>query len=93
MVPCPICGAADGTCTDGQPYRYPYEMEDLDEMANAKATETVKARMPQQFVRDGRGVPGYKGPVEVYDPRTGAAPERTRRIIGGTKSKSPSEDK
>jgi hypothetical protein len=89
---CPVCGAADGACTDGQPYRYPVEMEDLDIMANPKATETVKARMPQQFVREGRGVAGYKGNVEVYDPNTGAAPERTKRIIGG-KSRSPKEDK
>lgn len=58
----------------------------------SKATESVKARMPQQFVREGRGVAGYRGNVEVYDPRAEAEPERVKRIIGG-KSKSPSEDK
>lgn len=84
---CPICGAANGTCTDGQPYRYPVEMEDLDIMAN-KATETVKARMPQQFVREGRGVAGYRGNVEVYDPR---AEEKKKKAA--TKARAPKEDK
>jgi hypothetical protein len=66
-------------------------MEDLNIMANTKAIDTVKPRMPQQFVREGRGVAGYKGDVEVYDPATGKAPEKTRRITG--KSRSPKEDK
>lgn len=36
-------------------------------MANTKAFETDKPRMPQQHVREGRGVPGYTGDVEVYE--------------------------
>lgn len=92
-IRCPVCGKADAACTDGQPYRYPIEMEDLDIMANTKATETVKPRMPKQFVREGRGEAGYKGGVEVYDPRAEAEPEKAKRLVGGTKSKSPSEDK
>lgn len=31
-----------------------------------RAVEAKKARYPQQHVREGRGVAGYSGPVEVY---------------------------
>lgn len=55
----------------------------------SKATEATKARMPKQFVREGRGTAGYKGNVEVYDPRKADEPKNAPEA----KSKSPKEDK
>ena len=57
-----------------------------------QGTENPKFRMPKQFVREGRGVAGYKGDVQVYDPKKEAKPKNVKNI-SGTKSKSPSEDK
>lgn len=57
-----------------------------------QGTETAKLRMPKQFVREGRGVAGYTGNVETYDPRAADKPKNVK-TISGTKSKSPAEDK
>lgn len=71
-------------------------MEDLQIMGNAMAVDTVKARMPQQSVHAGRGVAGYRGNVEVYDPQTGktvATPKSVKRISGTKAKDGPGEDK
>lgn len=34
-----------------------------------KAVESKVMRMPKQYVREGRGVAGYTGKVQVYDPK------------------------
>jgi hypothetical protein len=69
----------------------PIEMEDLDDMAQFE--NQGKPRMPQQYVRPGRGVPGYTGDVEVYDPKRVEKPKHVKNI-SGTKSKgAPAEDK
>lgn len=65
-------------------------MEDIFDMA--QGNETTKARMPQQFVREGRGVAGYTGNVEVYNPRD-AKPKNVKRVSGETKARTPKEDK
>lgn len=82
---CPVCGAENGECTDMKQSVF---ME--EEMP--KGREDPKFRMPQQFVREGRGVPGYTGDVETYDPRGEEKPKNVK-TISGTKSRSPKEDK
>lgn len=61
-----------------------------EEMPQGKESE--KFRMPKQYVAPGRGVAGYKGNVEVFDPKAAEKPKNVK-TISGTKSKSPSEDK
>lgn len=69
-----------------------------------KATEGQKVRMPQQHVRQGRGVPGYKGDVEVYPTARPASldsdggiesmrDERKSRSKPADKAKDSAEDK
>lgn len=92
MFKCPVCGAPNGTCTDGPPIPDPVGMEDLDPMA-PRGSETPKMRMPQQKVRAGRGVPGYTGNVETYDPNPEPQPEKVKRISGEQKQREPKENK
>lgn len=62
-----------------------------DEMP--RGHETAKIRMPKQYVREGRGVAGYLGNVEVYDPKPVEEPKNVKRISGTKAKDAPEEDK
>lgn len=58
---CPVCGAANAACVH-KGYRPTFPPDLLDERSNfvARQTKTEIVRMPKQYVRPGRGTPGYK---------------------------------
>lgn len=70
MARCPVCGAGGGNCTSTH-YSPPIVPDLLNEGGPYVAKpNTTTIRMPEQHVREGRGVPGYKSTdeatVEVY---------------------------
>lgn len=67
---CPICGAVGMTCHEAAylpPVEFPpLEFKEVVKMPPVAKEQAGKPRFPQQYVRPGRGVAGYKGEVETY---------------------------
>lgn len=84
---CPVCGAANSTCAGHAPVDLSKVLGLEDDVARAVESRTF--RFPQQKVRAGRGVAGYRAvheAIEVYDPETG-------KTVSVVKARTPSEDK
>lgn len=86
MTACPVCGTENSSCAG----HVAVDMSKVLEEDVVRAVESSKTfRLPQQTVRPGRGVPGYRAvheSVEVYDPETG----KTVKVL---KAKTPSEER
>jgi len=91
LTACPVFGKIGQSCIGATPVDYSKVMEDHDMAGQQSENESGTIRMPQQFVREGRGVAGYRSAhgvkVETYDPKKGSDPKHVKRVSGETKSK------
>ena len=60
---CPVCGQEDAVCGGGSTHVV---------LSGMKETGMARMRVPKQ--RATRGIPGYVGDVEVYDPEAPSLP-------------------